>query len=270
MLTVRVDDRRFRRMADKFPAQVRRACEISLDKVAFLGKARVRAEMPRVFDRPTPYTLNSLRVQRTRNHNMRSGVWFKEPDRMVEHYLVPQVFGGPRRLKGFERALGARLYMPSKYARLDRYGNMPYGVIVQILSVLGRAEYLSGYSANITARSKRRNRKPRDYVLLVKKHGKLPPGVYQRVQTGAGFGAKTKRHLPFGEWQKGRRRGRYASVIRARGLRPVLIQSRSKQVVYRPRLRFHRLVQDEVRRRFPVVFAAEFARRMAGQRRNRR
>lgn len=256
-LTVTVNDKGLRRLMAVAPKEARRALEIALDKLAFAARDRVREEMPRVFERPTPYTLNSLRVEKTRNHNMQARVWFKEPDRMTQHYLVAQVEGGPRRLKGFERALGNQAYMPSRHARLDRYGNLPYGQIVQILSVLGRAEYVAGYSANITARSAKRNRKPRDFVLLPRGTGKLPPGVYQRIQTGRGFGAKTKRHLPFGEYQRGRTRGRFSSAIRARGLRPVLIKT-GRPPVYRRRLPFHALGRQVVEQRFEATFSAEF------------
>jgi hypothetical protein len=262
MFEVKVDKSQVEKLARQFPAQVMRAAEISLDKTADAIRDAERAELPKVFDRPTPYTLNSLKVTKTQGHNMTACVWFKEPDRMIEHYLVPQVFGGPRRQKGFERAFGG-YFVPSKAESLDRYGNMPYGRIVQILSVLGRAEYKAGYSANVTARSRKRNRKPRDYVLLTNQHGKLPAGIYQRFQTGAGFGAKTKKTLPFGEYQKGATRGKFSSVVRARGLRPVLIQV--KRPGYSKRLPFFEIGRQVFDRQFNATFLSEFGKQM-GQR----
>lgn len=267
-LKLTIDDKQMRKIVNQFPGQVRRAGEISLDRTAFEVRDAIKKLMGQVFDNPTRYTLNSLRVQRTKNHNMMAAVFFKEPDRMGKHYLVPQVDGGARRLKGFERALGNMPLMPSKHhPRLNRHGNLPYGWIVNVLSVLGRAEHVAGFSSNITAGSKKRNRKPRDYVLLSKRHGKLPPGVYQRTQTGVGFGHKTKKTLPFGEYQKGRRRGRFASVIKARGLRPVLIRGKNRTVNYNPRLPFYSASREVVRHALPRHFLRELVRQTARRRR---
>ena len=92
------------------PQLANRAAELALDATAKAIRDEVKTTMPRVFDRPTPYTLNSLQVTPTHNHNMTAMVWFKDPDRMGQHYLVPQVDGGPRKLKGFERGLGNQEY----------------------------------------------------------------------------------------------------------------------------------------------------------------
>ena len=81
---------------------------------------------------------------------------------MGAHYLVPQVDGGQRKLKGFERAIGEGELVPALGAKLNQYGNVSPGQIRQILSVLGKAEASAGYSANITSRSRRRNRHPAD------------------------------------------------------------------------------------------------------------
>jgi len=258
MITVNIDADGALRLLGNANKQIRRSLEIAIDKTADLTRDAIKAYMPKVFDRPTPYTLNSLKVEHTKNHNLTAAVWFKEPDRMGEHYLVPQVEGGKRKLKGFERALGGNPFVPSsRNQKLDRYGNLPYGLIVQMLSVLGRAEYLSGYSANITERSKKRNRRPRDYVFLPRGAGKLPPGVYRRVQTGAGFGYKTKKFLPFGEWQKGRTRGRFSSVVYAKGLQSVVVQGKTLQV--QPRLPFYQIANKTISVNFNKQFAAAFA-----------
>lgn len=164
--------------------RILRATEQTLDEVARLVYVEEKSTISKIFDRPTPYTISSLKLTRTKNHNMEASVWFKEPDRMIQHYLVPQVEGGGRRMKGFERALDSTYLYPAKGARLDKYGNMPYGQIVQILSVLGRAEYVAGYSANITTRSRKRNRKPREFFWLRGNRGKLTAGIYERQQKG--------------------------------------------------------------------------------------
>lgn len=255
MLNLTIKDHGVKRLLDLAPKAAHRAAEIALDKVAKEIKEREVEEMRSVFDRPTPYTLNSLKVTPTRNHQLKATVWFKEPDRMSEHYLVPQVEGGKRKLKGFERALGKEEYVPGKGAKINQYGNVSPGQLRQVLSVLGKAERYAGYSANITARSKKRNRRSRDYVVLPKGSGKLPPGIYQRVATGKGFGHKTKRTLPFGEWQQSRRHGK-AIAVKARGLRPIMVKGKGAPVA--PRLKFYDRAAEVFNNRFSPTFYTAF------------
>lgn len=249
-------------MLATMPKAARRAAELALDATAQAIRDEIRRTMPLVFDRPTPYTLNSLKITPTRGHNLQASVWFKEPPRMGAHYLVPQVEGGVRALKGFERALGQQEFTPAMGARINQYGNVSPGQIRQILSVLKLAERSAGYSANLTARSAKRNRKDRDYVLITKQQGRLLPGIHQRFQTGVGFGHKTKRTLPFGTWQKGRTRGRFASVVRAKGLRPVLLMGRTGKQV-KPRLDFYTIGHKEFQRRFGPLFWNHFRRQVS-------
>ena len=268
MITVRIEDKAVQEMMRLLPKEAGRAAVVAINKTTYRTYDAVGKALPHVFDRPAPYTLTSLKYTKASfsQGRMEGSVLFREPDRMGEHYLLPQVEGGQRKLKGFERVMGGRAFYPAKVgAKLDRYGNMPYGVIVQMLSVFKRAEYLSGYQANKTARSEKHNQKDRDYVWLKNGHGKLPPGVYERMQTGVGFGAKTKKHLPFGVYQKGRTKGRFASAIRARGLRPVLIESR-KNVNYRKRLPFYEIAQKVYDRSFLREFHEAFARKLVGLR----
>lgn len=259
MINITVDKSQIRALMSRMPKETTRAASKALDRTALAIRDTIKDLLPRVFDRPNTYTMNSLKVTLTQKHNGVAYVWFKDPERMKEHYLVPQVRGGMSRLKGFERALGGRRFVAGRAARLDRFGNMSVGQIRQILSVLGRAELTAGYMANKTARSERLNRKDRDYVWLKKGHGKLPPGVYERFQTGVGFGAKTKKTMPFGVYQKGRTKGRFSSVIRAKGLRPVLIETRARAVT--PNLPFYKTAEDVFSKKFFELFSAEFAKR---------
>lgn len=252
------------RMLDAVPRQAIRAVEIALDATGKQIKQDVKQEMQRVFDRPTPFTLNSLKLTPTHNHNMTVTVWFKEPDRMGQHYLVPQVDGGPRNTKGFERGIDLGELVPAMGAKINQYGNVSPGQLRQILSVLGKAETSAGYMANITSRSRRRNTRERDYVVIDRRQrGNLPMGVYQRFQTGAGFGAKTKRTFldRSRSYQRGRTRGRFSSVIRARGLRPVLLTGRTGHSV-KPLLDFYGVAGRTFAREFEKRFWAELWRQL--------
>ncbi len=259
-----IDDKRVRDLMKALPQQANRAVEIALDKTAKDVKAAVLDKMKSAFDRPTPYTLRSLQVTLTQNHNMRSSVWFKDPDRMGQHYLVPQVEGGPRRYKGFELGLGSKMMVPAMGAKILKSGAVSYGQLRQILSVLGGAERTAGFSANITSRSSSRNRKSRDYVRIRKKHRGLYPGVYERYKTGAGFGAKTRRTFVSGHkvYQKGRRRGRFSSVVQARGLRPVLLEGKQKAPI-KPLLPFYAIAQSVHAKKFSKHFDVAFNKLLA-------
>lgn len=247
------------RMLAAFPKQASRALELSLDGTAREIKKDVQAEMRRVFDRPKPFTINSLKLTLTQNHNMLASVWFLEPKRMKQHYLVPQVEGGQRNLKGHEYAIGLGRLAPTKIgARLDAYGNVSTGQIRQMMSVFGKAEVSAGYMANMTARSARRNTKERDYVIIDRRQrGHLPLGVYQRfAQAGREIDAKTARK--FGTrgskaYQMGRSKGKWQSITRARGLRPVLLAVPPHQVV-KPLLDFYGVANLTYERTFLPLF----------------
>lgn len=238
----------------KYPKQAQKSCAIALSMTAKHDiKPRIQAEMKRVFDNPTRYTLNSLWIKYAQVSDLTAAVWFKEPDRMGQHYLVPQVEGGSRKLKGFERALGNKEFVPGRGARLNAYGNISTGQIRQFLSVLGKAEHVLGYSANITERSRKRNTKERDYVLITKRHGNLYPGIYKRYQTSRGFGAKTK--ATFKDRSKTYQRGRVKKVIRARGLKAIMIEGRTGHAI-KPRFDFYGIATQTFHRNFAPRFWA--------------
>ncbi|MBM9615978.1 hypothetical protein JWJ90_17045 [Desulfobulbus rhabdoformis] len=254
------------------PGKTRRAANVALNKTGKAIKEEIRKEMERVFERPTPYTLNSMQLTPARKGELEAKVWLKEPDRMSQHYLVPQVEGGERKLAGYERAIGLGHLYPTQYIRKNIYGNVSAGQIRQILSVLGMAETSAGYSANLTVASVRRNFRSRDYFVLRHRHGRLYPGVYQRVQTGTGFGHKTKRTIArFGSYQKGRRKipvrdprtGRIIrwvypknrqlqSIVRAQGVRPIFLKGRGAPVI--PLLPFYHIAQRVFDEEFEKIF----------------
>lgn len=254
MFKVKVDDKSVKEMLRGYERQLPFATAKGLTKLGQLVKEEEIQEMKRIFDRPTPFTLNSLKLTPAKKDRLSATVWFKDPPRLgsAQHYLEPQVFGGGRELKRLEKLLKMKHLMPGAGAKLDAYGNLSRGQITQLLSVL-KAFNTAGYDMNLTSRSGKRNRKPRDYFAVTKKRGGLVPGIYQRVQSAKGFGAKTKRSLPFGEWQKGRTRGRFSSVIRARGVKPILVQGSSP--TYKARFDFHGVAQRTIDRNYQRVFS---------------
>lgn len=246
-------------MLKAMPKQAGRAIEMALDKTAKVIRDNVKSTMSRVFDRPTSYTINSLKVTPTHSHNMTASVWFKDPDRMGQHYLVPQVEGGKRKLKGFERGLAMGEMVPTHVgAQIDQHGNMSVGQIKQIISVLGKGDKYAGVTSNMSSRSSKVNKNQRDYI-PIKRGNKagLIPGIYQRIpKIGAGIDKRTSRRMGITgarAYQHGRSKGKWKSIIMARGLMPVLLVGRTGHQV-KPLLDFYGIAHKT----FNVTFESHF------------
>ncbi len=143
------------------------ATALALTRTAQAAQKEVRAEMPRVLDRPKKFTLNSTFVKPATKRRLEATVGFKDfaaKGTPAGKYLLPQIHGGRRKHKRFERALiRAGIMRSDEYAvpgddmRLDRYGNLPKGAITKMLSQL-RASPDAGQNATQSSRSKRGRR----------------------------------------------------------------------------------------------------------------
>lgn len=186
--------------------QVRYATSRALNAIAQRVVEAEQHEMRDVFDRPKPYTLNSLRVIRSTRQDLTATVTFREPwgkgQIPAYKYLHAQIYGGPRSEKRFEVALRKAGVMPPGFVavpgsgvRLDAYGNVPGSVIVQLLAWF-RAFPEEGYRANITdagrARMQRGGRRKygRGYFVGFPGDGRLPFGIWERTRTGFGSAIK--------------------------------------------------------------------------------
>lgn len=245
MITLKVDTGTVTKYLDTCSKEVSRSIEVALDNTAIAIKDAVVKEMQSVFSEPTRFTLNSLKVTKTKGHNMQASVWFKQPERMAEHYLSPQVEGGTRNLKGFERGIDDKMFVPGQGIKLNASGNVPVSQLKKILSAV--------------------KSKHADYVYLPNgsKKGALLPGVYQRyADRRTGLNSKTRKALGSqGIHQKGMKRGRISSIIRARGLRPVLIVGKQTASV-KPRLDFYGVAQRTCNEVFDKLFIDDLNRRL--------
>lgn len=183
--------------------QARFALSQSLNKVAKLVIEDERKEMRDVFDRPTPWTLGSLRQYgRATRDSLETTVDYKAnfgKGIQPEQYLQTEVTGGTRRLKRFELALRSVGALPDDYfavpgeaAKIDAFGNMTAGHMVQILSYF-RAFPEAGYKANMTdkgrARLARDNKRTgaRGFAYFVGAPGDRGQlGIWQRTRTAFG------------------------------------------------------------------------------------
>jgi hypothetical protein len=207
----------------------------ALTRAAVLSRDDMRQQLGRVFDRPTPYTINSLFIQPAKADRLVSTVKFKDDlagsGTPATNYLMPQVVGGQRRTKRFEQAMVAAGHMPQGYyavpgpgATLDAYGNVSRGQIVQILSQL-RITMTSGFTRNMPFDPRKQvtaQRRAGGRFFVIKPTGKAggpPPGVYQREFIG-------------------------------RNVTPVLIFVR--RVAYQPRFDFDRMALERAQFHLPA------------------
>lgn len=186
---------------------------LALNRVAEAVRAEEIREMRDVFDRPTPYTLGSLYVSRVAiaMQSGRAEVGVKTNvggSRSALSWLRWQIKGGLREQTAFERTLiraGAmrddQRMVPGRFARLDSFGNVSRGQLVQILSQLridtasGSTRKLTQYSFEDTASDRRAKagkirsayrRAGGQYIAFPNGRGTLLAGIYQVRATAWG------------------------------------------------------------------------------------
>jgi hypothetical protein len=228
-------------------SQVPFALSVAINNTLTLAQLTIQGQMPSVFDRPTPWVVNSLRLKRSTKTILSAELAFKDKNSAENSrsMIEPNVFGGTRHFKAMEARLMNMGYLPAGWnvvpgggASLDAYGNMSRGQISQLLNVLGTFTE-AGYNkanAKTVARLAKGNVKKNVYGFVywvnpangTGRNKKLPPGVYQRVKTG--FGSS---------------------------LKPILIFVKRAQ--YRQRLDFNAIVQRTIGAEFEGAFTRSFA-----------
>lgn len=151
------------------PKQLRFAASRAINDAAYLARTAVVTEMPRAFDRPTPFIQKSIWVGKTaRPESLQAWIYPRDPGgKAVDpaDVLRAEVRGGPRKLKRSERAFQRVGILPAGFAmvpskqllqsdKADAYGNVKGSFVVQLLSYL-QAFGEQGYKANMTAKRKR-------------------------------------------------------------------------------------------------------------------
>jgi hypothetical protein len=207
-IKVDINIKEFQEAMKKAANQVPFALSVAINASAEKAKELVKAEMPRVFDRPTPWVLNSLRVKRSTKTNLTAELAYKDKNSVdnSRSMVEPHVFTGKRHFKAFEaRLLNIGLIpagynaVPGEGANLDANGNMSQGQISQLLNVLGaytEAGYNKADDRTVTRLAKGNKKKNiYGFVYWVNKVGStkathIPPGVYKRVTTGFGTSLK--------------------------------------------------------------------------------
>jgi len=234
-------------------------------------KGAIYVSMGLVFDRPTPFVMNSLQMTPARApKTIEAEVWFKDPPNLgtKNHFLLPQVKGGARPMKPFEMGMGGRFVQPSKYAKLDQYGNLGRGQITKLLSISGGFHEV-GFDMNVRSRAKKKQ-----YIRLLKQKGKLLPGIYERVMGDEVGGRMGRFLLARAIIKQGKVKGGMKDLkarttdLYPRGLKPVVIFTGVvKAPRYTKRLDFYgiaeRVVDANFRQDMSEAIEAEIANEMA-------
>lgn len=230
------DARRAARDVRSLGKQAAFANVVALTRTVVEVKSALQEEMRGVFDRPTPFTLNAIYVKPATSLKPEAAVGIKDDATVLTRIgttpnrsLEAEIEGGGRHVKRFEKLLQISGFMPKgwfsvpgQYARLDAYGNVSRGQLIQVLSQL-RVNPTAGFDRDIAlaGNNKLQNAKRAralkkaggQFFALPNGRGKLRPGIYQRRDSALGHAAP----------------------------RPVVIFVRS--VSYRRRLDFHDVAQ---------------------------
>lgn len=231
------------------------ASAIALTKTAVYARQQIIAEMPRVFDRPKPSTVNETRgplyLKTADYRKLKAGINDYAEVRVKDTpqvkgdpalvYLSHNIRGGARVEKRSEALLRragilnkGQFAVPGSGARLDRYGNMSSGQVQQILAALG------------ASRETRQNTRYRGSGVIDSRGKDHSRSVQtQRDYFIANRNNPRTAHLPEGVWQR-YGRSRFA-------IRPVLIFVQGAPR-YRRRLRFFEIGESVAQYRYPREF----------------
>ena len=251
-LTINVDTMGIRDMANTLEGFSQRrmnaAIATAMTRTAREARDTIRDAMPRYLDRPTPYTLRGVFFKGASATRLEARVWFNNEYKSgipQNRFLYPQVYGGTRNTKRFEKALQAKGAMPpgtfavpTSFAKRDAYGGVANGQIAQIISQVG-TELAAGYNRSISSDKLKRKRvfgrAGGQYVAVPYQRGKLKPGIY--LAEGRDFG-----RMGYG------RNGR---------MKPIFLFKQALH--YTKRVPFYEMAEQVARQRFNVHLAEAIA-----------
>jgi hypothetical protein len=218
------------KLTNAITKQIPFAMAKALTMTAIQAQTDIVQAMTQVFDRPTPYTLNSTYVIPATKDRLEAFVRMKNESAKgipAVKWLNAEIFGGVRNSKRSEVALRRFLALsdgsfivPGEGVKLDQYGNISAGTMTRILSAVGA--HPDSYS-NTTSKSRKRA------IAAGRKHdyfvGRSPSGA-QRL----------------GVWERD-----------GRNLHPILIFI-DRTPTYRERLKFYAIARETYSRVYRRLF----------------
>ncbi len=163
------------------------------------SQTAIKQALPRVFDNPTPYTMNGTFVKSATKARLEATVKLKDESfkgTPANKYLGPSIFGGQRNVKRIERLLTGRgilpagmAVVPGEGAKLDAYGNMSRGQFSKILSQL-KANTDRYQNETVASRKRKSKNSKGRYFAGAPAGGRLPEGVWERTSFARGTAIK--------------------------------------------------------------------------------
>jgi hypothetical protein len=200
----------------------------ALNNVAFKAMPEIKKQIEAHIDRPTSFVLNSLKIVKASKQNLSALIeWrnFAGKSFSAGRQLEPQVHGGGRKAKGFERLLRSYNYLgsgdfvvPADGVASDPFGNVPSGTYTKVLSFLkadpsgtqtiandiSQFANAKGNRAAVNRYRERKRRAAAKYFVVSKgqiigtgQPTRLPNGIYERTTTNGGKRNSTFRALFF-------------------------------------------------------------------------
>lgn len=264
MITIQVDTKDVVRYLDDVQKKhVPFATALALTRTAKAAEAAGYDEFRRVFDRPTPYTMKALRTKPATKRDLTAMVYMKDRAIGGGQYLSSAEIlghhfsGAVRARKRIEYVLqqngfiSAREYVvPGGSAKLDKYGNMSRGQIIQILSQIGVKNLGSDSSPTGSKRSKRNVAKAGTIFWSQGPNGRRTPVVDKATGIAYGYTGGNSSRLPKGAW-----------IRRGRTVQPILLVV--DRVNYRQRIDLARVVLKTVDEQFSKQFDAALTNALA-------
>ena len=243
--------------------QAKFAMAKTLTQLAYQAQGRIKGEMIARFDKPTPYTLNSLFVQPAKRDKLVSKVGLKNMMQAksagpAAETIGHQFVGGARKFKRSEgafRRIGmmrdGEIIVPGASAELDVFGNIKRGFMIKLIAYF-QAFGEQGYKANTTAK----RRKSLAKVGRSEGGYKTINGVSYFFSPGKGRADGKTNHLARGIWQ---RKG-----IHGVDVSPVLLFVKAQP--YRQRVDIGPIGVEVYNSAMPAMFRKNFEQAMASAR----
>ena len=122
-ISIRSNVKQMQKKLDAFASkQIPFATSLALTAIAKNVQVAEKLALPRVFDRPTPFTMNSIGVRAARKDNLQAIVYVKD---IAASYLAPYEFGGMQKLNG-------KALLNPKNVQENQYGNIPRRLLAQL------------------------------------------------------------------------------------------------------------------------------------------
>ncbi|MCP3017974.1 hypothetical protein [Cupriavidus basilensis] len=162
-ISVRFDVKALQRSLDNFARkQVPFATAQALNVVAKQVQAAERANMAKVLDKPTPFTLNSVGVKLATKSSLTATVYVKD---IAAAYLEPYERGGSNKLN-------ARALIKPVGQKVNQYGNLPRTTVKRLAAkknvFVGKVKTKAGEVDGVWQRTKAVRGKSAGLKLLVK------------------------------------------------------------------------------------------------------